>query len=281
MTKILIRCPACANQEFIELPEGNVQDFKRGLLAVNIPKGTTCSHSFIAYIDKNMKIRDYFIADFEVEIPELQIPEKHKDVPVADKDLTFLNSVKINFSAIMITHIVRSIFLKKKILLISEDQFLNNNFSNFLKVIYQNSFTYDISFLGEEEYKAKKKDYKEFMVFHGNEILNNANKAINSKKLSVEKHLIKNFISELDLNSSLSKLKKEIQKAHFLSESIIELINQEYKDGKINILRISKTLQDKHNIKINNLYLEFLIDIVRGYFEIKIPSIFESFQDLL
>jgi hypothetical protein len=165
--------------------------------------------------------------------------------------------------------------------MIAEDQFLNSIFSNFLKQVCQDSFTFDISYLGEEEYKTKKKDYKEFMIFHGNEILNNASKMISSKKLSVEKHIIKNFISQMDFNFSLSMLKNEIQKAHFLSKSIIDIINQEYKDGKPNILKISKILQEKHNIKIDNLYLEFLIDIVRNYFEINVPGIFESFYDLL
>ena len=64
-----------------------MKDVKRGLLAVNIPQNVICSHSFIVYIDKNLVIRDYFIADYQlqIEIPILDTLGEQKDVIVPEK----------------------------------------------------------------------------------------------------------------------------------------------------------------------------------------------------
>ena len=119
------------------------------------------------------------------------------------------------------------------------------------------------------------------MVFEGNEIVNNIKKLINLKKMAIEKQIVLRFLSEMDLNSSLLILRNDINKIYLLSKSIVDAINSLDKKEKINILKINKSLEETNNIKINNLYLEFLVDIVRHYFEIKVPSIFESFHDLL
>ncbi|MFX1339187.1 MAG: hypothetical protein ACFFDK_11310 [Promethearchaeota archaeon] len=58
MTNILVRCPSCSGNGYIDVAEENLKDVKRGLLAVNIPSDIICTHSFIVYIDKNLVIRD-------------------------------------------------------------------------------------------------------------------------------------------------------------------------------------------------------------------------------
>lgn len=283
MTNILVRCPSCSKNGYIDVLEENLKDVKRGLLAVNIPANVICSHSFIVYIDNNLIIRDYFIADyqFQIEIPVLDTLGEQKDVVVPEKYFVNLNLVKLNVSANLMTYILRSLFLKKNILIISEETFLNNIILNFIKYITQDNFNIDISIISNEKYKQEKKLYKDCMVFEGNEIVNNVKKLINPKKMAIEKQIVLRFLSEMDLNSSLLILRNDINKIYLLSKSIVDAINSLDKKEKINILKINKSLEETHNIKINNLYLEFLVDIVRYYFEIKVPSIFESFHDLL
>jgi len=283
MTKILVRCPSCSINGYIDVLEENLKDVKRGLLAVNIPANVICSHSFIVYIDNNLIIRDYFIADyqFQIEIPVLDTLGEQKDVIVLEKYLVNLNLIKLNVSANLMTYILRSLFLKKKILIISDETFLNNIILNFFNYIAQDNFDIDISIISKEEYKQDKKIYKDYMVFEGNEIVNNVKKLINPKKMAIEKQIVLRFLSEMDLNSSLLILRNDINKIYFLSKSIVDAINSLDKKEKINILKINKSLEETNNIKINNLYLEFLVDIVRHCFEIKVPSIFESFHDLL
>lgn len=283
MTNILVQCPSCQSQGQIDVLEENLKDVKRGLLAVNIPQDIICTHSFIAYIDKNLIIRDYFIADyqFQIEIPVLDTLGEKKDVVVPEKYLVNLNLVKLNVSANLMTYLLRSIFLKKKILIISEETFLNNIILNFFNYITQDNFNIDISIISKEEYKQDKKQYKDYMVFEGNAIVNNVKKLINPKKMTIEKQIVHSFLSEIDLNSSLLLLKNDINKLYYLSKSIVGAIKNLDEKEKINILKINKQLEETHKIKIDNLYLEFLVDIVRNYFEIKVPSIFESFHDLL
>ena len=119
------------------------------------------------------------------------------------------------------------------------------------------------------------------MVFDGTKIIRNVDKSINPKKLTIEKQIVQKFIADIDLNLSLLYLKNDIQKVYFLAKSMVDIINNQYKNEKINILKINKNLEETNNTKINNLYLEFLVEIVRNYFGINVPSIFESFHDLL
>ena len=283
MTNLLVRCPSCSKNGYIDVSEENLKDAKRGLLAVNIPSDVICPHSFIVYIDNNLVIRDYFIADyqFQIEIPVLDTLGELKDVIVPEEYLVNLNLIKLNISANLMTYILKSIFLKKKILIISDESFLNNIILNFFKFLTQDNFHTDIFMISYEEYKQEKKQYKDFMVFEGSNIINNVKKLINPKKLAIEKQIVLRFLSDMDLNSSLLILRNDINKIYLLSKSIVDAINSLDKKEKINILKINKSLEETHNVKINNLYLEFLVDIVRNYFEINVPSIFESFHDLL
>ena len=71
MVKLLIRCPSCHKSGIIEIDENVLKNVSRGLLAIYVDTHTVCEHSFITYVDRNLKIRDYFIADFQFEIARL------------------------------------------------------------------------------------------------------------------------------------------------------------------------------------------------------------------
>ncbi|HEY0088616.1 MAG TPA: hypothetical protein VGB37_07220, partial [Candidatus Lokiarchaeia archaeon] len=70
MPSVKINCPICEKKGTIDVSQEIMKNVSRGLLAVNIAKEIVCSHSFVAYIDKNFNVRDYFTADFQIEIPE-------------------------------------------------------------------------------------------------------------------------------------------------------------------------------------------------------------------
>ena len=80
MKKLEVRCPSCSNIGYIEISEEEVEKAARGIFAVNISEGIACEHSFVAYIDKNLSVRDTFIADFQLELPEISSPraKEHK-----------------------------------------------------------------------------------------------------------------------------------------------------------------------------------------------------------
>lgn len=267
MRKIEIRCPNCNKQGFIELSIEKFPNIARGLLAINIAANTICSHSFIVYVDKNLRIRDYFIADFQIHLPDITIDKKELQsdkIPV--KNIFDIDLIKLNLPAILITYILKAVFNYKKVLIISDQQFLHNHIINFCKYITKDSFQSTISILTEEEYKKVKKQYNDFVVFKDLKIIKNKD-FIDTKKLKVEKQIVNRFLAEPDLGYSYIILKNEVQKAFELSKEIMELIKNYKNTEKIGKKELIDLLAKKYSIKISILYLEFLLDIVKNYFK--------------
>ena len=282
MAKVHIKCPACNIYGYIDISTEIMKDVTRGLLAVNISQDIICTHSFIAYIDKNMNVRDHFIADFKIELPEISSIEKVKPDKVPERNVVDIDLIRLNMPAMELTHILKSIFLKQKIVLISEQEYLYDHFLNFFKYITQDSFEPNISVITKEMYKNEKKKYKDSMVFESYKILNNVKKIINPKKLEIEKKIINKFISERELGYSYIILKNEIQKAAELSKKIVQFIKEcEEKNETVNILKINSQLEEFYSIKISTIYLKFLIEIVSNYYGIEVPSFTDSFFDFL
>ncbi len=244
-----------------------------------MPQGTICSHSFITYVDKNMNVRDYFMADFQFELPDKAPTEEFKDVDFSEE--IDLSLIKLNLSATLLTYVLKSILLKKDILLISNETFMNPLILDFFKIVTQGNFDFNISFMSEEDFKYRSSEFTDFMVFEGSKIINNVNQSINPKKLKVEKKIVHIFLSEVDLNSSLIMLKNELLKAYLLSNLILEYVQKITNINKLNISKLCKNLEKSQKVKINNDYLEFLLDIVRNYFGFNIPNATESFGAFL
>lgn len=132
------------------------------------------------------------------------------------------------------------------------------------------------------DFKNSKKELKDVMVFENNNIIKNDKNLINPKKLLIENGIVGKFLEEKDLGFGYIVLKNEIQKAYGLSKLIVDIIDKEKKKGeKINILKIQTELEKKYNVKINMLYLKFLIEIVINYFGISVPTLLDGFFNFL
>jgi len=198
LTTIKITCPSCKNKGTIEISTESLKNISRGLLAVNVAANTICDHSFIVYLDKNLSIRDYFIADFQLEIPDIAPIEEISSKEIISKDKLNLDAIKLNLSANLITHVLKSIFSNKKVAIISDLSFLNDHILNFFKQLIEGSFDAYLSVISEDDYKSNKKNYKEHIVLNGKNVIRDDEKIINLKKLKVEKHMVNNFFMELD-----------------------------------------------------------------------------------
>ena len=114
MAKVEIRCPSCNKRGNIEIAEDIINQSARGVTAINIPQDQICTHSFVAYIDKNLAVRDCFMADFQLELPQMEIEQPaEKEIPdasVADVDL-----IKINVPALTLTYFIRASLLNRNI----------------------------------------------------------------------------------------------------------------------------------------------------------------------
>ncbi len=99
MKKLEVRCPSCSSRGYIEISETAVEKAARGVYAVNISEGIACEHSFVAYIDKNLSVRDTFIADFQLELPEISSPLVKEPVTSPQLELIDVNLIKLNLIA--------------------------------------------------------------------------------------------------------------------------------------------------------------------------------------
>ena len=140
------------------------------------------------------------------------------------------------------------------------------------------TFDLNILVMNKEGYSKNKKQYKEYMVFEGNNILRNYKKFINPKKLDVEKQIVNQFITETELGYSYIALRNEIHKAYELAKSIVDFVGEQKKTDEIlNVFNVLSHLEKLYNVKIKIHYSNFLIDIVKNYFGLEIPSASESF----
>lgn len=263
MTIIQITCPSCKKKGNIEISDEAIKNVSRGLLAINVASNLICDHSFITYVDKNLTIRDYFIADFQIEIPDIAPTEDTEAKEIISKDTLNLDAIKLNLSANLITHVLKSIFYNEKIAIISDLSFLNDHIHNFFTQLIDGSFDAYISVISEDEYKSNKKDYKEHIVLDGKKIIRDDKKVIKPKKLKVEKQMVSNFFMEFDPTTSYFGLKNEIRKTFRLSQSIVDFASKFKKDLTIDSELIIDHIEKEFNIKIDKSYLEFLLEIVK------------------
>ena len=269
MVKLEVRCPICSKRGNIEVSEQEVKNSTRGLFAVNIPENIVCSHSFIAYIDKNLTIRDTYTADFQIELPTFE-PKEEEGEAASLADSIDVNLIKLNLTGSTLAHVFRAMIYKNKILVISDQDFLFDKFIQFFEYITQNSFELEIQFINHENFK--KKNYKEYVILNGSEVSNDPRELFTKKKLNVEKLIAQKFISEYEPHYSLILLENEVKKTYELSHSIVEIIQKLEKGTKVYSRQIIEDLEKIHNIKISIPYLDFLYEIVENYFEVEVPK---------
>jgi len=278
MTSIIINCPTCKTKGKIDVYKEQLKDVKRGLLAINIARNIVCEHTFIAYIDKNLNVRDYFVADFQIELPEIASIRKVQHNILQNKEIVDIDLIKLNLPALTLTYILKAILSKLNIILISEQEFLYTHLINFFKYITSDAFELNLLIMSSKDFSKKKKNYRNFVVFKDLKVIQNPKNILNLKKLNVEKYIINRFLIEKDLGFSYIYLRNEIFKAYELSNSIIKFRQL---DDEVKRFTIKKFLEKEYSVKIGVSYLNFLINILDTYFNIKIPSTSVSFLKLI
>ena len=271
MAQLEIRCPVCSKWENIEILDDATKNVKKGLLAVNIAPGMICDHTFIAYVDKNLTVRDYFIADFKIEAPEADISKKDEKNAFLDAGSLNFDLIKLNIPEKLMVSIFRGIFLGRKIILISKDQFIHDQIINFFGYAMQDLFDVNIIFMSEAIYLKTKNVYDEYLVFKKSIIIHDKNKVIDSKKLSVEKRIVQKFLAEYDLATGLIILKNEIQRVFEFSKQLAEYIKCSQNE-KLTSKILMDHIYEKQNERIQKNYLAFLLDIVNNNFKVEMSK---------
>ncbi|MFW9781486.1 MAG: hypothetical protein ACFFFB_04290, partial [Candidatus Heimdallarchaeota archaeon] len=181
-----------------------------------------------------------------------------------------IDLIKLNLTASLLGYVLKAMIFKKKIVLISNQQYLFNQISNFFHYLTENSFGIDLILISEAQYD--KSSYGNHFAFKGREIITDFEGKLQTKKINVEKTIIQKFLNEYDPMTSLIILKNEIQKAFQLSKTIVEFIHNLKENERLYSKKLITELEKKHNIKIAIPYLDFLYEIVENYFEVQIPK---------
>lgn len=270
MKKLEVRCPSCSNRGYINVSEEEVEKAARGVFAVNVLEGVACEHSFVAYLDKNFTVRDTFIADFQLELPEV-VPEQAVEPEDAQLlDLIDVSLIKLNVSASLLTHIIRALLFKKNIFLIFNQSSMGDNIYNFMEYITLNSFKANILVISGEKYDIY--NIKDSIILEGNKIIKDDQDILNSKKLGIERSLVRKFLAEYEPKPSLIYLQNGLQKAHELSKTVVDIISNLKKKEKVYSKNVIDEIARIHDARIQLPYLDFLYEIVENYFEVKIPK---------
>jgi len=270
MKKLEVRCPSCSNRGYIEVPEEEVVKAARGVFAVNVLEGVICEHSFVAYVDKNFAVRDTFIADFQLEIPD-EVPEQEIEPDIAQQlDLIDVSLIKLNFSASLLTHVIRALLFKKKIFLLFNQSYMVDNIYKFIEYITLNSFKANILVISGEQYDIY--DIKDSIILDGNKIIKDDNDILNAKTLGVERSLVRKFLAEYEPKPSLIYLQNGLQKAYELSKTVVDIVNNLKKKEKVYSKNVIEEIARIHYVKVQLPYLDFLYKIVENYFEVKVPK---------
>ena len=270
MKKLEVRCPSCSNRGYIEVPEEEVVKAARGVFAVNVLEGVICEHSFVAYVDKNFAVRDTFIADFQLELPDI-VPEQEIGPDIAQQlDLIDISLIKLNFSASLLTHVIRALLFKKKIFLLFNQSYMVDNIYKFIEYITLNSFKANILVISGEQYDIY--DIKDSIILDGNKIIKDDNDILNAKTLGVERSLVRKFLAEYEPKPSLIYLQNGLQKAYELSKTVVDIVNNLKKKEKVYSKNVIEEIAKIHSVKVQLPYLDFLYEIVENYFEVKVPK---------
>ncbi|MHA1148042.1 MAG: hypothetical protein ACTSR8_07325 [Promethearchaeota archaeon] len=272
MNLIVIECPSCQKKGKLEIDEEAIKKSNRGVTAITVLENLICEHTFIAYIDKNLRVRDCFISDFSIEIPTIQMEEKKEKTGIPNAEDIDVFLISLNIKATWLANILKGVFYKEKILLINELLSLNRHIENFFNYIFANSYDFEIEFKDTAEYKKNKKNFKDFLVISATGVINDKKKIINPKKMDIEKRFVQKFLSETNPQSALIILKSEIQTSFQLAEDIISYSKTLGENEVLTIKRITEHLYEKYQKKILPTYIFFLLDVIRYYFGLELNT---------
>lgn len=264
---IKIICPTCNTRGQISVKKNIIDRNKKGVTAINVAENLICKHSFITYVDKNLDIRDAFVCDFKVEIPQIEDPDLMKDDTPTNFDLGI---IKINLMPSVLANIIRAVIMGEKIIFISEQEFLNEHFLRFFEYIFGDSFNMDLKFLALEEYKKRTKDYRTNIVFKDSKILRDPNKKVEKANLKFELSIAQQFFTEYDEITSLIIFKNEINKIERLIHKILKYHETQKEGQEFKTKEAIEYLNEIYKIVMPLPYLNFLLDIIETYYKVNL-----------
>jgi len=272
MRKIELRCPECSNIGNIEVDENIILNNERGITSIDIEPSTVCEHSFVVYIDTNFAMRDCFLTDYRINLPKIEFNKQ--DASKTDYTSEFDAYILfINLKLIDMAKIIRGILFEKRILLINDLSIIKNHLIKFLEYIFKDTFGYEVLIVEPIEYKKKKKQFKEYFIINISKFRNKKDDQKELKKMVIELKIIEKIFSEPNPKTALIVVKNEILKLYVFCNEIMKIFNISPKEKKMGKKELINLLNDQYEIKIQYVYLEFLLEILRKYYKYRIEGL--------
>jgi hypothetical protein len=277
MKEVKINCPLCNKSGKIEVDEEILENSQRGIAAINVQESIICAHSFVAYIDKNYNVRDSFVSDFRIDLPNVKIEEKIQKAPQIRFDESSIDLILLDLSAFELASILNGVFSKEKLLLICDNEIISEKLAFMLEYIFQNTFDYEIEIVNRLEYIRYKRDYEGYQIIETDKDLTKKKKEKIIKNIRIESAIIEKFLSEQNSLTGLLILKNEIIKVFEMSKSITEILQNYSGKHKISKKKLFDLLGDKYGIEIQSEYLEFLLEVTKNYHEHNLSGLSDYF----
>lgn len=265
MKRVKIHCPVCNTSGKIQVDESLLENNQKGITAVNIEESIICSHSFVAYIDKNYNVRDSFVSDFKIDLPDIKVQNEGHLNEFKHLGKMNLDSLLSEISAVELASILNGVFSKQNVLLLNDSELISENLHKILDFIFKDTFISNISILNHLEYIRYKWNYDNYEIVDYDEIFDGDKKKKYLKNMKIESAMIKKFLSEEYSKSGLIILRSEIIKAFELSNSIIKILQNHTEVQELTKKDLSESLSEKYGIEIQSEYLDFLLEIVKNY----------------
>ncbi len=273
MVKVEIACPVCSKFGIIEVEENIISNSKRGLAAINVSTDLICEHSFIAYIDKNLQVRDVSLSDFIIGIPQIETEHKIDMGGIPDEEQIDIYLIRINVPAEVLTFLLRCGFSNKSVIYLNNIEVVKKHLVNLFEYIFKDTFGFSLLVMNRENFIKSKKKYKNSVVIGTtNKVIQDRDNVIRPKNMKIERIITQKFLDEEYTKSSLIVIKNEIIKAFELSNEIIKFNNNLKENEEFTSKRILDHFQKVMHVKIEREYLDFLINIVINYHDIKLAK---------
>ncbi len=110
--EILLVCPVCKTQKYLELSEILTLKARSGLISVSIEKGVICNHNFLNYVDKNYISRGSYEVDYVVKYNSLELQVFPNNFFKIEEKYEMLELTKLKISPVLyLRNTFKSIFI--------------------------------------------------------------------------------------------------------------------------------------------------------------------------
>ncbi|MFX0134927.1 MAG: hypothetical protein ACFFDN_14900 [Candidatus Hodarchaeota archaeon] len=243
-----ISCPLCKNFATLFIPEFILDKFEKNLRVQLDPEG--CDHTFVAFIDKKIRIKTKIIEKLSKSSDELDISK------LSIKNLISFLGEDLFFS------IFHAIFIQLKTVFIGDETVIKDITQFFKRIFPQLKYENDIICINQTEFKNNFKKYKDNLVIDfDSHVIIEPNQ---DDSYDFELKLFKKILKIEDENLQILTTNSEFERLILLTEKILKDI-EFFKNISEDVL--IKNVETLHGVKLNRYEIPIIKEIANIYYK--------------